>query len=35
MRILMSTVNDYNLVLEQLDPKTTILHENLEETIYI
>ena len=35
VRILMSIVNQFNLHLEQLDVKTTLLHGDLEETIYM
>lgn len=35
IRILLGLVNQYDLELEQLDVKTTFLHGNLKETIYM
>ena len=35
IRILMAIVNQHDLELQQLDVKTTFLHGNLKETIYM
>ena len=35
IRIILGLVNQYDLELEQLDVKTTFLHGNLKETIYM
>ena len=35
IRILMAIVNQFNLELEQMDVKTTFLHGDLQETIYM
>ena len=35
IRIVLGLVNQYDLELEQLDVKTTFLHGNLKETIYM
>ena len=35
IRIILGLVNQYDLELEQLDVKTTFLHGNIKETIYM
>ena len=35
LQVLLAMVSAFDLELEQLDVKTTFLHENLEERIYV